>query len=445
MSFSSSGIAQNTATGSVVENLEILGRLDTGRSAIVDGSMTAVGTSPLITRIGASNAIYSWRVKVSTGGAFGAAQFQYSTDGGTTYSSEIPTSFDNPITPAVENTSPLITRTGTSNAQYSWVVKISFQGALGTARFQYSTNGGSTFSAEITTSASYVVPSTGITLQFPAGNYVANDSWSWTVNPAFLYAVPGTGIGLSFPGGTYVANDSWSWTSSTKIVDVPAGYYVDSNPVNQSPLITTTGPALSLYSWVVRIETDGALGIATFKYSLDGGATFSGPFTTAATYVVSETGLTLNFPAGPGTYHSGDSYRWTSYAGIVDYPPTVFGSSPRITRSGASSAVLAWIIKIDTTPTTFKYSTDGGATYSSSITIPVGGSYVVPGTGITLNFPSGTYNAGDSYAWASHRYLNELGIEILGDSEISLRNLRLGGFKIPDRRGRRRAHMDKRR
>lgn len=50
---------------------------------------------------------------------------------------------------------------------------------------------------------------------------------------------------------------------------------------------------------------------------------------------------------------------------------------------------------------TFDYSLDGGKTRSEILTIPGGGSYAIPNTGLTLTFPAGTYNAGDQYTFAT--------------------------------------------
>lgn len=56
----------------------------------------------------------------------------------------------------------------------------------------------------------------------------------------------------------------------------------------------------------VLIQTGGALGTATFKYSTDGGFTFSGTYATAASVPLEGTGITVSFAAG--TYVSADTY-----------------------------------------------------------------------------------------------------------------------------------------
>ena len=62
----------------------------------------------------------------------------------------------------------------------------------------------------------------------------------------------------------------------------------------------------------VLIETGGVVGTATFQYSTDGGFTFSGLYTTAASVPLEGTGIVVSFAAG--TYVSADTYS-TSYTG----------------------------------------------------------------------------------------------------------------------------------
>ncbi|NHM25461.1 DUF2586 family protein [Desulfofundulus sp. TPOSR] len=61
--------------------------------------------------------------------------------------------------------------------------------------------------------------------------------------------------------------------------------------------LNVTGSPLDAYELVVEIVDPGAKNVATFRYSLDGGDTFSAKITvpTALTYEIPGTGLTLNF------------------------------------------------------------------------------------------------------------------------------------------------------
>lgn len=75
------------------------------------------------------------------------------------------------------------------------------------------------------------------------------------------------------------------------------------------PDVTVSGTPNDFYDAIVEIMGAGALGTATFRYTLDGGKNYSSTLTTPSggTYVVPNTGVTLTFTAGTqnvGTLHS---------------------------------------------------------------------------------------------------------------------------------------------
>lgn len=74
---------------------------------------------------------------------------------------------------------PLITATGSAPEDaFELLVEILVGGAVATAEFRYSLDGGDNYSAAIATAASYVIPDSGITLQFIAGTYVVDEVYS---------------------------------------------------------------------------------------------------------------------------------------------------------------------------------------------------------------------------------------------------------------------------
>ena len=75
---------------------------------------------------------------------------------------------------------PAVTLTGTPNDYYEGIVEILTGGAVATATFRYSLDGGDTWSAEILTAATYAIPGTSTVLNFAAGTYVAAETYSWT-------------------------------------------------------------------------------------------------------------------------------------------------------------------------------------------------------------------------------------------------------------------------
>lgn len=79
---------------------------------------------------------------------------------------------------------------------------------------------------------------------------------------------------------------------------------------------------LDAYELILEIVAGGSVGTATYRYSLDGGDTWSGVFVSASDVTLDGTGIQLDFPAG--TYVAGDTYSATctapsaSTAGIID-------------------------------------------------------------------------------------------------------------------------------
>lgn len=89
-------------------------------------------------------------------------------------------------------TGPDVTLTGTPTLTASIVLKMILGGAVATATFQYSLDGGTTWSTTKTTAATYAIPGTGITAAFASGTYVADDTYSFTtVLPSFTFSLEG--------------------------------------------------------------------------------------------------------------------------------------------------------------------------------------------------------------------------------------------------------------
>jgi hypothetical protein len=80
------------------------------------------------------------------------------------------------------------------------------------------------------------------------------------------------------------------------------------------PQVTLTGrPTLGSYLTVLQVTTGGTLGTAVFRWSADGGITWTSSVATAATVLLGSTGMTANFPAlnamgGPAVYDTSNAY-----------------------------------------------------------------------------------------------------------------------------------------
>jgi hypothetical protein len=138
----------------------------------------------------------------------------------------------------------------------------------------------------------------------------------------------------------------------------------------------TTGPVVSIsvgtpYDYgqsSIVIVAGGVLGTSTFKYSSDGGDTYTAPIATAATYDLGN-GVTVAFAAG--TYVVGETYSWTdtppilSTTNVSDAMDAVIDSiyDPEFVHvlgqasSAANSATMATTLatKVDAAWTAHKY------------------------------------------------------------------------------------------
>lgn len=103
--------------------------------------------------------------------------------------------------------------------------------------------------------------------------------------------------------------------------------------------------------------------------------------------------------------------RITGSVAAANSAVTKSGAGPNVSVAGSATFDLDARIQIVKGGAlgvgTFKYSLDltTGAptewTFSPELTIPAGGSYVIPGTGITATFAAGTYVANETYSWTS--------------------------------------------
>jgi hypothetical protein len=77
---------------------------------------------------------------------------------------------------------PAMTAAGAAYDTFQAIVRVVAAGALGSGTFQYSMDGGDTYSSVIVipSGGTYLIPDSNITLTFPAGTYVANDTYSFS-------------------------------------------------------------------------------------------------------------------------------------------------------------------------------------------------------------------------------------------------------------------------
>lgn len=117
------------------------------------------------------------------------------------------------------------------------------------------------------------------------------------------------------------------------------------------PAVTLSGTPTESVLGRVEILTGGARGVATFRYTTDG-ENYIGALTTAATYALGTTGVTLNFAVG--TYVANENYQWTSTPATTDViqeyidPATHLGLAPQCTDFFISAATSYSVAPVGT-------------------------------------------------------------------------------------------------
>lgn len=84
---------------------------------------------------------------------------------------------------------------------------------------------------------------------------------------------------------------------------------------------------------------------------------------------------------------------------------TASGGGPAVTVAGTATNFYSFLGRIQLGGALgagkFDYSLDGGKNFSEVFTIPSGGTFLLPNTGLTLTFPAGTYVLGETYTFTS--------------------------------------------
>jgi hypothetical protein len=133
---------------------------------------------------------------------------------------------------------------------------------------------------------------------------VGTGGWSPTVTTGagpFHYLVPGAAFtDLVFAAGTYVTGDVFLMGVNGLVTRTGTG--------TATLLDGSTSSPVDGYEIWVQVTAAGALGAASFRYSLDGGNTFSSPIMVplSGVYPIVGTGLVLTFA---GTFNVDDIYR----------------------------------------------------------------------------------------------------------------------------------------
>lgn len=194
---------------------------DDGLTWTLGPTLAASGTTPPAVAVAGAGKLPSpgsLRVEVTTAGVLGVSRFQWSEDGGATWNIGAAMA-------ATGTTPPGVSLVGTSGVALpsDIVIQITTPGALGTAVFQWSQDGGATFTTGLSTSATPVLlGSTGLVAVFSLGNYAANNVYTGQgIATAALFLLGATGLVLDFPAGTYAADNVYLGQGAPTAASVP--------------------------------------------------------------------------------------------------------------------------------------------------------------------------------------------------------------------------------
>ncbi len=185
------------------------------------------------------------------------------------------------------------------------------------------------------------------------------------------------------------------------VAGLAGGYITPLEHVGEGPVATLSGLPAGNAAAVIQIVVGGALGVATYKLSQDGGATWgvTGPTPANGQIAVGTTGVTIVLAAG--VHVADDTYSCLIAAAIG--PITLVGLGPDITAAGTVLAAADVQLLIagagGRNEGKYQITLDGGDTWGPLRTIPVDGLIAVGSTGVTITFPETDAVLGDTYSF----------------------------------------------
>lgn len=186
------------------------------------------------------------------------------------------------------------------------------------------------------------------------------------------------------------------------VAGLSGGYVSPINHAGTGPEATISGVPTANATVQVVIVAGGAPGVATYKLSEDGGATFGivDPVPGNGQIAIGTTGVTLVMAAGDLV--ADDTFDFLVRAPLG--PITKIGAGPDITAAGTVTAAADVLLQIVTSGGrnvgTYQISLDGGDSWGGVRTIPVDGLIAVGSTGVTITFPAQDAVAGDTYGFS---------------------------------------------
>lgn len=184
------------------------------------------------------------------------------------------------------------------------------------------------------------------------------------------------------------------------VAGLPGGYVGAVRHTGTGPEASASGLGSANADAVVEIVTDGQLGTATYKLSLDGGETWENATSTPANGQIplGASGAVLTLASG--VHAVGDRYAVTVRGPVG--PVEQVGTGPAITVSGTVLAAAEIVLRVVSgggrNEGTYQLSEDGGDNWGAVRTIPVDGAIPVGSTGVTIVAPDEALVVGTEYS-----------------------------------------------
>ncbi|UEG49904.1 fibronectin type III domain-containing protein [Ferruginibacter lapsinanis] len=340
---------------------------DGAASAASSGTPTAgpvLPGAPTITGITAGNGQLSVAFTAGTDGGAAISNYKYSTDGGSTFTAVSPASTTSPIvitgltngtpynvqiravnivgdgtasattaaTPSTTPSAPTITGITPANGQLIVAFTAGATGGAAISNYKYSTNGGNTFTAFS-----------------PAA----------TTSPL---TINGLNNGTAYDVKILAVNVQGDGAASNQVTATPA-------TVPTAPTITGITPGnTQLIVAFTAPSSDGGSPITNYKYSTNGGSTFTALSPASTTSPLTINGLTNGTPYNVQIRAVNAMGDGAATATTAATPATTPGA-PTITTIAPSNGQLSVSFTTGTTGgsaiTNYKYSTDGGSTFTA--------------------------------------------------------------------------------
>lgn len=235
---------------------------DRGQTWAIGSALAGAGTNPPAVSCSGLSPLASPALllaAITTAGVLGTSRFQWSQDGGQTWNVGASMASSGTTPPQV-----FLSGASVLSSPSLLQVQITTAGSLGVAAYQWSQDGGVTWTTGLQTSAQ-VLPlgQTGLSVSFSPGTYATNNAYTGQgIATAASVPLGTTGLTLGFAAGTYSANNTYAGQGIATAAQVVLGgtgltaSFSSSGPFSADNVYSAATPVPEqLLSWMTAILT----------------------------------------------------------------------------------------------------------------------------------------------------------------------------------------------